>query len=122
MSDKVQRSASEVSEGALWFGLLGSHVAWLLHLALSYPLVPLSCALEWGMIFHLISLVMVLAAVASLTVAWQSRQQLRHEGANGTARYGRQSFMALFGLLSGVLFLAVILAQWLPVFFIPPCS
>jgi len=122
MTEHAQVRRTDVSERALWFGVLAGPLAWLLHLGLSYPLVPLSCATEWGAVFHLISLVTALAAVAAATVAWQSWQQLRAEGPEGTVQYGRQGFMALAGLLKSILFLAVILAQWLPVLFISPCN
>ena len=114
--------APGLSERALWLGLLGGPLAWLVQLALSYPLVPLSCAIEWGAIFHLITLVTALAAVAAGTAAWQSWQQARSEGQESDARQGRQEFMALAGVLTSGLFLATIIAQWLPVLFLSPCS
>lgn len=122
MAEQTRARPSDVSEGALWLGLLGGPLAWLGQLALSYPLVPLSCATEWGAIFHLVSLVAALAAVAAGTVAWQTWQQARAEGAATNAEAGRQRFMALVGVLSSGLFLATIVAQWLPVLFLSPCT
>jgi hypothetical protein len=111
----------EVSERGLWLGLLAGPLAWLTQLAVSYPLVPLSCRVEWGAIFHLVTLVTALAAVAAGTVAWQNWQQLRAEEGGGT-QLERQRFMALGGAISGALFLVTIVAQWLPVLFIGPCA
>jgi hypothetical protein len=112
----------EVSERGLWLGLLAGPLAWLTQLAVSYPLVPLSCRVEWGAIFHLVTLVTALAAVGAGTVAWQNWQQLRADERGDHAQLERQRFMALGGAISCALFLATIVAQWLPVLFIGPCA
>lgn len=121
MAEQAQTPA--VNDGLLWLGLLGGPVAWLVQLGVSYPLVPLSCATEWGAIFHLVTLVTALASVGAGSVAWQSWQLLRAEGEQREgARPGRQEFMALAGVLTAALFLATIVAQWLPVLFLSPCE
>lgn len=112
----------QVSERGLWLGLLAGPLAWLAQLALSYPLVPLSCRVEWGAIFHLVTLVTALATVAAGTAAWQSWQQLHTEPGADRARHERRRFMALGGAISSALFLATIIAQWLPVLFLSPCA
>lgn len=115
-----QEQLHDVSERGLWLGLLVGPLAWLAQLALSYPLVPLSCRVEWGVIFHLVTLVTALATIAAGTLAWQNWQQLPAEGGAG-GQLERRRFMALGGALSSALFLATIIAQWLPVLFVGPC-
>lgn len=122
MAEEAQTRTHDVSEWALWLGLLGGPLAWLVQLGVSYPLVPLSCETEWGTIFHLVTLVTALAAVGAGTVAWQSWQQLRGEDESDDTRLGRQGFMALAGVLTSALLLATIVAQWLPVLFLSPCA
>lgn len=109
-------------ERALGFGLLGGPLAWLLQLAVSYPLVPLVCVVGWDMVFHLVTLVTALLALAAGTVAWQSWQWVREEPHDGVTRDARKRFMALSGVLFSVLFFVIILAQWLPVFFLSSCD
>jgi hypothetical protein len=120
MSEHAEQS--QISERGLWLGLLAGPLAWLAQLALSYPLVPLSCQVEWGAIFHLLTLVTAMATVAAGTMAWQNWQQLRSDEAPGGTRPERRRFMALGGAVGSALFLATIIAQWLPVLFLSPCS
>lgn len=116
------RTQPAVSEGALWLGLLGGPLAWLAQLGVSYPLVPPSCAAGWGAAFHMVSLAAALVAAASGAVAWQSWRRLRGGPEARGARLQRQGFMALGGALASALFLATIVAQWLPVLFLSPCE
>jgi hypothetical protein len=122
MTSQPPASPAYVSENALWIGLLGGPLAWLVQLAVSYPLVPLSCAIEWGAIFHLITLITALAAIAAGSTAWQAWQRAPAPSGPTDTRLARQRFMALSGVLTSALFLATILAQWLPVWFLSPCS
>ncbi len=118
----------QIPEGAdginwpLWFGVLGGPIAWSLHLIISYLLVRPVCW-DGGLIaLHIISLGLVLTALAAAAVSWRQWRSVRESAdadMHGTG--GRVGFMALFGILSGLLFAAATVVAWVPIFLIGPC-
>ena len=107
----------------LWFGLLGSPAIW----AIQFQTVYLTS--EWGcyaMEFKWIHMVSVIALVISLVAFWVAFSEWRLAG-GGTAdedsdHVTRRRFMAILGMLTGVLFTALIFATWLPTLSGVPCG
>ncbi len=107
----------------LWFTLLGGHAAWTLHLLLSYFLVSLACLP--GPDFQLFGRGGYLLLIALLTVAttglalgatiigWHA---WRRNGADNWP-----GFLAFVGMLLSGLFLATIIMQTAPLFFLDLC-
>lgn len=122
------------SDFLLWFGVLGSAIAWLLHLLLCYGIAEFGCVspfrevrlagltgvtwLEIGA--SLLSL--LLAAVATWT-AQRSRRQLLGEGDAELYETGDpRVFMARTGVITGRIFVFIILVQTLPIlYFLHDC-
>ena len=99
-----------------WFGLLGSAVAWLFHLVATSVVAESACILEGSLFVFLglsaagwlliwISLVALIICIGSVRVAWAFRKDERE-----SAR-----FMGRAGIVTGLIFLLVILAQSIPI-------
>jgi hypothetical protein len=117
---------------ALWFGVLGSPLAWLGHLFLNYSLEEwFACApattargevLGFGV--HDVSLVlntvMALVAAASGLVALATWRRLRRASDGDSLE--RAQWMAFAGTVEGALFLAMILLGYLPPVLLDTCA
>jgi hypothetical protein len=108
--------------GLLWFGVLGPALAWFVHIAAGYALVLPACAYRATLAIHGLSLALLAIAIAG---GWVSHGVWRDLGRSTEGEehgvLGRSRWMAIAGMISGGWFAAVIVAQWIPVFFIPPC-
>ena len=108
---------------ALWTGLLLPPAAFLLNLEVAYALVPTACSSRNPLLVHLVHIAcLALAVVGSITAlrTWRESGATWPGGQGG--RVGRTQFMSGVGLLLGVLFTLVILAQWIPSFMLSPCQ
>ena len=106
---------------ALWIGVLGGPVLWLVQLQTLYMLVPWVCTSGKHWALYLASSVFFILAGAPLVVAWRCRQTVDPEFRDSVGS-GRRIFMANLGVLVSGLFLLVILAQAIPSFFLNPCQ
>jgi hypothetical protein len=105
---------------ALWFGALGSPIAWAVQLMLMYPLVELACRWQTSLPLYVTSGSLFGVALLAGLVSWRSvRAMARHNGATVPRR---ARFMGRFGLWSGVLFVILIAGGALPVVFDDPCQ
>lgn len=108
--------------GRLWLDLLGPPALWLVQFQLNYMLVPWACVSGHAGVLRVIALISVATAITLGGVAWHD---WRKAGATWPGTAGdvpaRQRFLATLGLLSGGLFLLVIIAQGLTQLFIDPC-
>jgi hypothetical protein len=106
----------------LWFGFLGAAIAWLLHLFVAYMLVGYACELDRTILIHAASALLLGLAVLA---GWVSRGTWRAvagpAGRAGEDPLVRSRWMAIVGMLAAGWFTVVIVAQWIPVFLIPPC-
>jgi hypothetical protein len=117
---------------ALWFGVLGSPVAWLGHLLLNYSLEEwFACspattdrgeilgfsvdAVSWT----LNSLMVLTAAAAGLT-ALASWRRLRRASDGDVLE--RERWMAFAGIIEGVIFVGAILLGFLPPLLLDTCA
>jgi hypothetical protein len=110
---------------ALWTGVLGGPVVWAIHLQAGYAISRFSCTREHlGLLHHAVTLLMLIAAVACTLLALREWKRLSgpsesHEDEAGPL--GRSQFLAGLGILTSGLFSLVIVAGWVPVFFLSPC-
>ncbi|HEX2063710.1 MAG TPA: hypothetical protein VHE80_04735 [Acidimicrobiales bacterium] len=117
---------------ALWFGVLGSPLAWGGHLVLNYSLEEwLACspsAVPRGQILGLgvdtvslgVNTLMALVAAASGLVAWRCSRKLKR--ASRDERVDRAHWLAFAGMVECVLFLTAILLGYAPPFFLGTCE
>jgi hypothetical protein len=108
---------------ALWTGFLGGALAWTAQLLAGYAVSRFSHEHPWLTgVHHGISLVATALAVAATLLAWREWRRLGGGESRGSEPgvAGRSRFLALLGVVTSGLFAVVIVAQWVPVFFIDP--
>jgi len=102
--------------------MLAGPLAWAAGLGLDYTLVIVACESGNNAWLHLVSLVTLGAAGAG---AWLAYRQWRRLGGGvpgeRAGRIERSRFMAALGVMSGVFFSLVIIAQWTASFVLHPC-
>jgi hypothetical protein len=107
----------------LWVGAGGGAIVWSLQLIAGYALCRFSSDHRWlTAVHHSVSLVALAASIWATFISWRNWQQLGDGEPRGSEPGvpGRSRFLAALGVVSGIYFIAVILAQWIPLFFIDP--
>jgi hypothetical protein len=101
----------------LWAGILAGPAAWIVQLALTYPVAQLTCHAGFPPqhpgTLHAISVAALAAIVLGAFPPWQLRNVTVDE---------RVRFMAQLGLLMCALFALVVIATWVPPFIIHRCE
>ena len=111
-----------VSLAGLWFGILAGPVAWALHAIGSYFLAPIACRMETAMPLYTLTAAAVLVAVVAGVHSGINSQRIRAGTRGDTGQRGeRTGFMAMAGMFMSVMFLAIILVQAIPIFFLDAC-
>src|SRR5690349_11038949 len=108
---------------ALWAGLLLAPTAFLLNLEVAYGMVPVACSHQNRLLPHLVHAICFLLAATGGFFAlrsWRSSGEIWPGDEGGPV--GRTRFMAGLGLLLSIMFMLVILAQWIPSFVLSPCQ
>jgi hypothetical protein len=106
----------------LWAGLLAGPFSFLMTLQTNYMLVDLACGAGLRPVLHFTPPIAILITAGGGFMAWQASKELSHRTApvDGVA-LSRGRFMAFTAMLMCTFFVLVLLAQWIPVFFIDPC-
>jgi hypothetical protein len=108
---------------ALWAGVLLPPSAWFLHQQLSYILVPWACETGRQFILYLVTLAMLLLALAGGLMARRAWQCLGHDEPDEAGGVlARSRFMAVAGVLSSAMFSLAILAQGIPSVILHACE
>jgi hypothetical protein len=122
-SESKKEHSSPRQSLALWTGVLGSAIVWLVQLQTTYAMVPWACSSGHRWMLPVASLAFLVAAALPGVIAaklwFRSRGTERYE--SESSGVGRRRFMALLGVMNSALFLLLILAQGIPAFFIHPC-
>ncbi len=140
--EALEEAAEEISKDerrrsvALWFGVLGSPLAWIGHLGVNYSLEEWFACSEsahdkgeiLGVGVKTISVVfnsaMLAVAVASGLVAlscWR-KLQARADDENGDDQLERARWMAFAGSVEAALFVGIILLGYLPSLMLDVCE
>ena len=105
-----------------WTGLLLAPAAFFAHLQIGYVLVPRACRYHQEIWLHVVGVLSVVVAAVGLLVAWRVWQGTRDASGEAGGPMPRARFLGGTGLgVSGLLVLLLI-AQWVPAFFISPCQ
>ena len=105
-----------------WFGLIGPAMAWLLNLGFGYSLAHAACHGSGMIPMHLASLAAAVLAVlggAAALLTWKRSGSEWPRDTTGVVE--RSRMLAALGLGGAVLFLLMILTQWIPAFVLNPC-
>lgn len=90
----------------------GPAAAWFAHLLVAYLLVPVACDAGSRLVLHLLSAGAVAISVATLLVALRAVRRDPHSGDRGETLV----------LAQGAMFLLALLAGWLAIGLVEPCS
>ena len=108
---------------ALWTGLLLAPAAFLLNLEVAYALVPAACSERSRLLIHVVHAVCLVLAAAGMLAAWRMWRVTGETWPGGAGgRLSRSRFMSGLGLFLSLLFVLVIVAQWIPSFILSPCQ
>lgn len=106
-----------------WTGILLAPVTWIVSFEFNYALVPFACQSRSTWPLHATSLVALAIAGLGLIAAsytWSATGKVAlTDEADSLHRNG---FLGMFGLLFSGILIVLIAAQWIPVFFVDPCS
>ena len=103
--------------------MLAAPVAWLFQLQVTYLFVLYACSTGQHFTLHLVSILTLVIAAGGGFVAWRNWQQAGREWPNqDEGVIPRSRFMAVLGVLTSALFFLLILASWIPSFFLGPCQ
>ncbi len=106
----------------LWVGIVGPPAIWAARIAAAYVLVPYACWAGQRWLMHLPTIVAVFIAGAMTIDAWRL---WRRAGSHASSELGdvlaRSRFMAAFGIMNGIFWIMVMLAEELASLYIGPC-
>lgn len=139
MTATAERLGLRAAPWLLWFGVLGSGIAWSLHTLVNWGLAETVCRSGHDAVFGvplrpLLGVfvgVFLTVSVASTLVAWRAWRSLDtgtagDGGADGddlaALRQQRAAVMALVGFGSGLLFSTMILFGGIAVLVLPACA
>jgi hypothetical protein len=103
-----------------WAGVLLGPLGWALHLQVSYTLAAFACEDVWRLTLHTTFAISLAIALTGLFVAWGNWRVSKDAAPEGN-RLDRSRFMAVAGIGLSAFFALVIVAQWIPTWFIEPC-
>ena len=122
--ESVAPSAPKIRPGGLrlWFAVLGGLAAWIIHLLSLMALVQFTCnrpGTRW--VLDAITAGTVLMCLAAIGLCVGIIRGADDDEAAPSAG-GRTQFLGVFGLLTGVINLALILLEGSFAWFISPCA
>ena len=104
-----------------WVAFLGAPVVWSGAFFVSYALVPTICQRGGLWILQVIPMVGFLLILGAGGLAWRNWNRLAGQEGDPERRVERARFMALSGMVLGVGFGLLMIAQVIPTFAIHPC-
>lgn len=126
MADRA-RSKGKTAEPeralGLWIGMLLPPVAWAVQLQTLWLTSELGCQTSNFLWNHLVSITALIVAAIGGFIAFFEYRKWAPGGTNSSDDLrSRRKFMAMVGILTGLLFTTVIFAQWLPTLLGVPCE
>ncbi|HET7601750.1 MAG TPA: hypothetical protein VFK36_01950 [Gemmatimonadales bacterium] len=106
-------------------GVLLPPVAMLAGMQAGYAVVDKLCrsGTNPGSSLHVVRVVTLLVVLGAGVMAWRQLHSVGvHEPGNAGDRTSRVRLLGWLGIASAVLFAVVVIAQWLPVFFLDMCT
>lgn len=109
--------AATVSGLRITYALFGGSLAWMTHLIAQSTLTGFAC--ETGRLWpiHAVTVATLLATLHALWVGWSIRRNPDPSRSVQAAR-----FLGFAAVVINVFNVAMIVVEWVPVVFIPPCS
>ena len=114
-----------MSPGRLWLPIVIGPLAWLVYLEIAYALVPLACRRPTAgrIALHVTAALALALSAAALVSAWRAwRGAGREPTLMPSGATARTRFMVLTGIGTSAMFVLVVVAGILPLFFLGPCE
>ncbi|HEX8891542.1 MAG TPA: hypothetical protein VF779_20505 [Pyrinomonadaceae bacterium] len=106
----------------LWLGLLIAPLVFLLHLEINYSLVTQLCQSTHKIAIHLVTFAAVLVSAVGGFIAWRNWQEAgRKLPGEGAGIIEPSRLMSAVGVFISILFIVILVAQWIPQFIFDPC-
>jgi len=126
MAETKNSAASEfkrpVGKLWLWLGLLIAPLVFLLHLEVNYSLVTQLCQSAHKIAMHLVTLAAILVSATGGFIAWRNwREAGRKLPGEGGSIIEPSRLMSAVGVFISLLFIVILVAQWIPQFIFDPC-
>ena len=126
MTEAKNGAASEFKQPVgklwLWLGLLIAPLVFLLHLEVNYSLVTQLCQSAHKIAMHLVTLAAVLVSTVGGFIAWRNWQETgRKLPGEGGSIIEPSRLMSAVGVFISLLFIVILVAQWIPQFIFDPC-
>jgi hypothetical protein len=115
--------AGTLDRAAPWIGLFAGPIAWLISTNLNYTFAAAACG--WATMATALPVAVVLAGISVVGFAlalWSWRRAPRGEPVDAPESQLPRKFLAGAGIISGLLFAAVILLQGAATLFIAGCA
>jgi hypothetical protein len=107
----------------VWWTMFGGPLAWACDLGFSYALEQHTCSTGHHYILHVITVVCALIALSAFAAGWIAYNAIPHEASDEGARpMDRTHFQVLFGMVFGIAFTVVIVAEAVPRWILHPCQ
>jgi hypothetical protein len=108
---------------SLWAGNLLAPAAFLLDLQLAYMMTSVACRHQTTLHLHLVHAGTIALGLLGTWLAWRGWRRVGRELPDGaTGPVARSRFLGAVGVLTSLLFVLVMVAQWLPQLFLGPCQ
>ena len=126
MSDRSTQSLRPIAGrnlSTVWSGIVAAPLVFLIHLQVGYALVPVACRTQSGLLTHGPTALAVLLAGGLAGLSFRSWRRHGSEWPDSSAGVPtRNRFLGALGVMVSALVIVALLAQWLPVWFVDPCS
>ena len=123
MPDKPVEHDPGPAPRAQWIGVFLAPAVFFAHLQVTYVLVPWACVRNGEPWIHLAGALSVVLAAVGAFVAWHTWRRGGHDDpgeAGGVMP--RTRLMGVLGLGLSLMFVLLLLGQWMTAFFLSPCQ
>ena len=121
MRETLEKREFFSRERWLNFALILGPAAWVLHLNISYMLVPESCDQQTKMMLHVVTAACVAVALIAAAIAWRIRATCAGEPETSISAE-RMRWTSTLVLLLSLSMVVVILAEQIPNFILRSCD
>jgi hypothetical protein len=121
-TEEDRSRAFQVSAVSLWLGFLVPPAMALLNLMFSFVLGHIACQTGYRIGLHVFMLASLTVIGVAGFIAWRGWSALGEDDPGQlSGPVGSRRLLALVGMVSAALSGFVVVAQWFPVFVLPPC-
>jgi hypothetical protein len=111
-----------VSTRGLWTGILIGPLAAMFNLGLNYVIADTTCTPGARALMHVVALGCLALTGGGFVLSWELWRSTGGGWPSDGPEPERSRFMGLWGTLANLLFLFVVIAQWIPVLLLQPCQ